>query len=488
MDVESFRRDGHQLIDWIADYLAHPERYPVLAQVEPGQVKGSLPAEPPESPESLDAVLQDVEKIIVPGLTHWNHPGFFGYFGITGSGPGILGELLSSAFNVNAMLWRTSPAATELEEVVLDWLRQLLGLPSEFMGIINDSASVSSLCAIAVAREAQGLRIREEGLAGRPDLPRLRLYTSEQAHSSIEKAAIVLGVGQAGVTKIAVDEQFRLRSEVLEAAIKQDLKAGWTPFCVVATVGTTSTTSVDPVPEIVEICQRYKLWLHVDAAYAGAAAILPEKRWALAGCERADSIVVNPHKWLFVPLDCSALYCRDPGVMKQAFSLVPEYLRTPEEDRVRNFMDYGIQLGRRFRALKLWMVLRAFGSEGLRQHLRAHIALAERFRGWVEASPDFELLAPVPFSVVCFRHRPGGLPENGETEAYLNRLNEQLLEGVNGTGEVFLSHTQLNGRFTLRLAIGNLRTAEVHVRRAWELLQAHAGRLDAELRPAALRA
>jgi len=487
MDVESFRRDGHQLIDWIADYLAHPERYPVLAQVEPGEVKARLPKEPPERPEPMEAVLQDVEKIIAPGLTHWNHPGFFAYFGITGSGPGILGELLSSAFNVNAMLWRTSPAATELEELVMDWLRQLLGLPPEFMGIINDSASVSSLCAIAIAREALGFRIREEGLAGRPDLPRLRIYTSEQAHSSIEKAAIVLGIGQAGVVKVAVDDEFRLRSEALEAAVTEDLKAGRKPFCVVATVGTTSTTSVDPVPEIADICERHKLWLHVDAAYAGAAALLSEKRWALAGCERADSIVMNPHKWLFVPLDCSAFYCRHPGVMKQAFSLVPEYLRTPEEDRVRNFMDYGIQLGRRFRALKLWMVLRAFGSEGLRQHLRAHVALAERFRGWIEASPSFELLAPVPFSVVCFRHRPEGLPENGETEAYLNRLNERLLDSVNRAGEVFLSHTQLNGKFTLRLAIGNLRTNEAYVRLAWELLQEHAERLDAELRPAALR-
>ena len=488
MDIESFRRDGHQLIDWIAEYLAHPERYPVLGHVKPGEVKASLPAEPPERPEALETILKDVEEIVVPGLTHWNHPGFFAYFGITGSGPGILGELLSSAFNVNAMLWRTSPAATELEELVLDWLRQLLGLPAEFMGIINDSASVSSLCAIAVAREAAGLRVREEGLAGRSDLPRLRLYTSEQAHSSIEKAAIVLGLGQAGVTKVAVDDEFRLRSDALEAAIKEDLKAGWRPFCVVATVGTTSTTSVDPVPEIADVCRRYGLWLHVDAAYAGAAAILPEKRWSLAGCERADSIVMNPHKWLFVPLDCSALYCRHPGVMKRAFSLVPEYLRTPEEDSVRNFMDYGIQLGRRFRALKLWMVMRAFGSEGLRQHLRAHIALAESFRGWIEASPDFELLAPVPFSVVCFRHRPRGLPENGETDAYLNRLNERLLESVNATGEVFLSHTQLGGKFTLRLAIGNLRTTEAHVRRAWDLLRQNAERLDAELRPAALKA
>ena len=488
MDIESFQHDGHRVIDWIAEYLAHPERYPVLAQVEPGQVKRCLAEQPPEQPEPLEAILQDVEKFIAPGLTHWNHPSFFAYFAISGSGPGILGELLSAAFNVNAMLWRTSPAATELEELVLDWLRQLLGLPPEFMGLINDSASVSSLCAIAAAREALGLRIREEGLAGRPELPRLRLYTSEQAHSSIEKAAIVLGIGQAGVKKIIVDEEFRLRAEVLEAAGKEDLKAGWKPFCVVATVGTTSTTSVDPVPEIADICQRYDLWLHVDAAYGGAAAILPEKSWALTGCDLADSIVVNPHKWLFVPIDCSAFYCRRPHVLKDAFSLVPEYLRTPEQDGVRNFMDYGVQLGRRFRALKLWMVLRAFGAEGLRHHLRAHIALAQRFQGWIGASPNFELLAPMPFSVVCFRNRPADLPSGSETEAYLNRLNEQLLESVNRTGEAFLSHTTLNEKFTLRLAVGNLRTAEAHVRRAWEILQEHAARLDAELRPAALKA
>jgi aromatic-L-amino-acid decarboxylase len=298
----------------------------------------------------------------------------------------------------------------------------------------------------------------------------------------------VLGIGQAGVVKIPVDDAFRLRPEALEAAMEEDLRADRKPFCVVATVGTTSTTSVDPVPEIVDICERHGLWLHVDAAYAGAAALLPEKRWALAGCERVDSIVMNPHKWLFVPLDCSAFYCRHPRVMKQAFSLVPEYLRTPEEDRVRNFMDYGIQLGRRFRALKLWMVIRTFGTEGLRQHLRAHIALAEGFRSWIEESPSFELLAPVPFSVVCFRHRPHDLPESREAEAYLNRLNERLLDSVNRAGEVFMSHTQLNGKFTLRLAIGNVRTTEAYVRQAWELLQEHAERLDAELRPQTLGA
>lgn len=488
IDIESFRRDGHRLVDWIAEYLAHPEHYPVLARVEPGEVKRALSPEPPANPEPLEAILKDVEDVIVPGLTHWNHPGFFAYFSSSGSGPGILGELLSSAFNVNAMLWRTSPAATELEELVLDWLRQLLGLPPQFVGIINDGASISNLCGIAIAREALGLRIREEGLPGRPDLPRLRLYTSEHAHSSVEKAAMVAGLGQAGVKTIPVDDEFRMRSPALEAAIEEDARAGWKPFCVVATVGTTSTTSVDPVPEIARICEQHNLWLHVDAAYAGMAAILPEERSALAGCERADSIVVNPHKSLFVPLDCSAFYCRHPRLARQAFSLVPEYLRTPEEEHVTNFMDYGIQLGRRFRALKLWMVLRAFGSEGLRQRLREHISLARRVREWIEENPDFELLAPVPFSVVCFRAHPHDLPARPETDAYLDTLNEAVLDATNETGEVFLSHTKLDGRFSLRLAIANLRTSEAHVRRAWELLHDHAAHLDAELRPAELRA
>jgi aromatic-L-amino-acid decarboxylase len=485
IDIESFRRDGHRLVDWIAEYLARPERYAVLAQVKPGEVKRALSKEPPSNPEPLEAILRDVEEVIVPGLTHWNHPGFLAYFSSSGSAPGILGELLTSAFNVNAMLWRTSPAATELEELVLDWLRQLLALPPQFMGIINDGASISNLCAIAIAREALDLRIREEGLPGRPDLPRLRLYTSEQAHSSVDKAAIVAGLGQAGVKKIPADGEFRMRPEALEAAIEEDLQAGWKPFCVVATVGTTSTASVDPVPEIARACERHNLWLHVDAAYAGVAAILPEEPSALAGCERADSIVVNPHKWLFVPLDCSAFYCRHPRLARQAFSLVPEYLRTPEEDGALNFMDYGIQLGRRFRALKLWMVLRTFGSEGLRQRLREHIALARRLGNWIEANPDLELLAPVSFSVVCLRSHPRDLPAGPETDAYLDRLNERVLEATNETGEVFLSHTKLGGHFALRLAIGNLRTSETHVRRAWELLQEHAARLDAELRPAA---
>jgi len=473
MPLEEFRRFGHQVVDWIADYLAGIERYPVLARVRPGEIRERLPAHPPREGERFEAILRDFEQILMPGITHWNHPGFMAYFAITGSGPGILGELLAAALNVNAMLWRTSPAATELEQVVLDWLRQMLGLPPEFEGVIYDTASISSLCALAAAREAVGMGVREEGLAGRP---RLRLYASEEAHSSIEKAAIVLGLGQVGVRKIPTDDAFRMAVCALEPAIEEDRAAGWHPFCALATVGPTSTPSSDPVPEIARVCERSGLWLHVDAAYAGAAAIVPEFRHVLEGCERADSLVVNPHKWLFTPIDLSAFYSRRMDVVRRAFSLVPEYLRTGEEE-VRNFMDYGPQLGRRFRALKLWMVIRYFGQEGLAARLREHIRLAHQFAAWVDADPDFERLAPTPLSTVCFRARPRAL---ALSEADLDRFNEAVLDAVNATGECFLSHTRVRGRLALRLAIGNVRTTERHVRRAWELLRAHARRLQSE--------
>jgi len=496
MDLKDFRIYGHQAIDWIADYLARPDKYPVLAQVKPGQIRDALPRSPPEDPEAMDSILKDLDRIIVPGITHWNHPAFFAYFALTGSGPGILGELLSAAFNVNAMLWKTSPAATELEEVVLDWLRQMLGLPADFQGIIYDTASISSLHAMAAAREALAdLRVREEGLAGRPEVPCLRLYTSEQAHSSIEKGAILIGIGQRGVRKIPVDDQFRMDPVALRQAIEEDAKSGWRPFCVVATVGTTSTTSIDPVAEIAEICGEKRLWLHVDAAYGGAAAVVPEMRCVLEGCERADSIVVNPHKWLFTPIDASAFYCRRPDILQRAFSLIPEYLRTSEGESVRNYMDYGIQLGRRFRALKLWMIFRYFGHKGLAARIREHVELAHQFASWIDGDRNFERLAPVPFSTICFRARPKDLADlpgkspsvTNMTERYLDSLNEALLEAVNATGQVYLSHTRLRGKFVIRLAIGNIRTTERYVSRAWALLRDHAARLDGECRPTALR-
>jgi aromatic-L-amino-acid/L-tryptophan decarboxylase len=466
MDAEAFRREGHRLVDWIASYFENPERYPVLSRVKPGDIRSALPDHAPEHGESFDAIIDDFERVIVPGITHWNHPGFFAYFAITGSGPGVLGEFLSAALNAQGMLWRTSPSVTELEDVVLGWLRRLIGLPPAFEGVIYDTASVSSLHALAAAREAAVPGVRAQGMPGRPELPRYRVYCSIQAHSSIDKAVILLGLGHDALRKIPSDGEFRMRVDALEAAIAEDRAAGIVPLAVVATVGTTSTTSVDPVPAIAGICAREGLWLHVDCAYAGVAAIIPEYGGILAGVDRADSVVVNPHKWLFTPFDLSAFYCRRMDVLRQAFSLTPEYLRTVEAGAVKNLMDTGVQLGRRFRALKLWMILRYFGAEGLRARLLEHIRLAHLFAGWVDEDEDFERLAPVPFSVVCFRARPR---VRQRSEPDLEALNQRLLDAMNATGEVFLSHTKLDGRFVLRLAVGNLRTEERHVRRAWEI-------------------
>lgn len=451
-------------MDWIARYLVEGERLPVLSRVRPGEVRADLPKAPPEQAEPLHELLGDVERLIVPGLTHWNHPAFFAYFANSSTAPGILGELLAAAFNANAMLWKTSPAATELELVVLDWLRQMLGLPAGLFGVIQDTASASTLVALAAAREAvPGLEARRRGLVGQA---RLRMYASDQAHSSIEKAGIVLGIGQEGFRAIPSDAAFRMDPRALAAAIVQDRAAGFTPFAVTATTGTTSTTSIDPVAEIATICEREGLWLHVDAAYGGSAAVAPELRFVLAGADRADSIVLNPHKWLFVPVDLSVLYTRRPAVVKRAFSLVPDYLRTAEEDLAPNLMDYGVSLGRRFRALKLWMVIRAFGHEGLAARIREHVRLAQLFSAWLEADALFEIKAPSPLSVVCFRARFAGA-----SDSELDRRNEAVMERVNATGDAYLSHTRLAGRTLLRLAVGNIRTEERHVRRAYERLR-----------------
>ena len=468
MDAADFRRHGYALVEWIADYLADAERYPVLPRVEPGDVRRALPTEAPEQGELFETIIADFDRVLVPALTHWNHPGFFGYFAITASAPGVLAEFLAAALNQQAMLWRTSPAATELEEVSLGWLRSLMGLPDAFEGVIYDTASISTLHALAAAREATVPHVRELGLAGRTDVGAIRVYCSEHAHSSVDKAVILLGLGQRALRKIPADDQFRMIATALSAAIQEDRAAGILPIAVVATVGTTSTTSIDPVRQISDICRREGLWLHVDAAYAGVTAMVPEYRSRFDGWEDADSIVVNPHKWLFTPFDLSAFYCRRMDIVRQALSLVPDYLVTAEGARgVRNLMDTGIQLGRRFRSLKLWMVLRHFGAEGIRAAILEHIRLAQLFSRWIDEDPRFERVAPTPFSVVCFRARPQ--PEL--TDAELDAFNERLLDAVNGTGEIFLSHTRLNGAFVLRLAIGHLRTTERHVARAWELLR-----------------
>jgi aromatic-L-amino-acid/L-tryptophan decarboxylase len=473
MPIAELREQGRRASDWIADYLSRVESLPVLARVAPGEVAASLPAEAPEEGEAMDTILADLDRLVVPGITHWNHPGFFAYFATSGSAAGVLGEAVTAALNVNAMLWRSSPAATELEERALEWLRKLLGLPEGLAGHIQDTASSSTLVAIASAREAAGLQIRDRGMSGR-DLPPLRLYCSEEAHSSVEKAAIILGVGREGVRKIPTDGEYRMDAAALERAIADDRAVGCKPFCVVATIGTTSTTSIDPLPEIARISAEQGLWLHVDAAYGGAAAVLPEMRTIWEGVEAADSIVVNPHKWLFVPMDCSALYLKNPLATRAAFSLVPDYLSTPEGEGVTNLMDYGPALGRRFRALKLWMVLRYFGGAGIAGRIEEHLRLARELAGWIDGEDDWERLAPTPFSTVCFRCRPPGLAA-GE----LDLLNERILAEVNASGEAFLSHTRLRGQYALRLAIGNIRTTEAHVRRAWELLRQAAVRAPA---------
>ena len=456
VDSEEFRAAAHRAVDWIGRYLDSIRELPVMPPVSPGDIRRLLPQAPPEHGERLEVILEDFERLILPGVTHWNHPRFFGYFGITGSTPGILAELLIAALNVNAMLWRTSPAATELEEVACDWLRQAIGLPAAFSGVINDTASSSTLYALTAAREAvPHLEVRRKGMGGAT----LRLYASEEAHSSVEKAAIVLGIGQENMVKIPTDDAFRMDVEQLRRAVQEDRRRGLEPFAVVATVGTTSVTAVDPVPAIAGVCEEEKLWLHVDAAYGGAAAVLESHRWVLSGCDAADSLVVNPHKWLFTPIDCSVLYCRHEDLLRRAFSLTPAYLRTSEAASVRNLMDYGASLGRRFRALKLWFVLRAFGVDGARRRIAAHIQMAEQLRGWIESDPEFEMLAPTPFSTVVFRHR--------STDA----ANERIHDEVNRSGLALISHTDVRGVYALRMAIGNLRTTLDDVRVTWELIR-----------------
>ena len=475
MDPSEFRRHGHALVEWIAAYLSGSEQYPVLPRVAPGDVRRALPERGPEAGEPFDEIFSDFERILVPALTHWNHPGFFAYFPATTSASGVLAEFLSAALNQQAMLWRTSPAATELEEVSLAWLRQLLGLPEVFEGVIYDTASISSLHALAAARQAAVPGVRERGLSGRGDIGSLHVYCADQAHSSIDKAVLTLGLGQSSLRRIPVDDRYGMQPQALRTALEEDRRAGVTPVAVVATIGTTSTTGIDPVDAVADICRDYGVWLHVDAAYAGVAAMLPECASYFSGWDRADSIVINPHKWLFTPFDLSAFYCRRMDLVREAFSLVPEYLKTTEASRgARNLMDTGIQLGRRFRSLKLWMILRHFGAARLRSVLAEHIRLAREFAARVDAHPDFERLAPVPFAVVCFRANPRAvrLPP-----AELDHFNERLLDSVNATGEVFLSHTRINGAFVIRIAIGHLRTTAAHTSRAWELLSQHTAAL-----------
>ncbi|GAB4296285.1 MAG: pyridoxal-dependent decarboxylase [Ignavibacteriaceae bacterium] len=466
MPTEKFKEYAEKLVNWITGYLENIEDYKVLPDAKPGEVYDKLPENPPKFHRDFDELLNDIESIITPNLTHWNHPGFMAYFNSTSSKPGILAEFLSAAFNINGMLWKTSPAFTELELKMTDWFRQMVGLPASFKGIIYDTASVSSMHAIAAARENTGLDIRQRGMAGRKDLPPLVLYASEQAHNSIDKGALTLGVGLEGIRKIPVDNKFRMIPERLQYAIDEDRAKGFRPFCVVATVGTTSATSIDPVPEIAAICEKENLWLHIDSAYAGVSAILPEMKWITDGWEKADSIVINPHKWMFTPVDLSILFCRKPEILKKAFSLSAEYLKTTIDQEVINLMDYGIQLGRRFRSLKLFFIINYFGVEGLAAIIRSHIKWAKELSEWIKADKRFELMAPVIFGTICFRANPEG---NDDEE--LNLLNENLLEEINKTGRFFLSHTRLNDKYVIRINIGSINHEKKHLVEVWNLIK-----------------
>ena len=467
------------MADWIADYRESIAERRIVPAVMPGDVTSGLSASLPDAPAPMASILHDFDDVVMPGIVHWGHPAFLGYFGSTSNGPALLGEMAAAALNVSAMTWRTSPAATELETVVLRWIRELVGLPATFTGVVYDTASVAVLHALAAARERAAPAVRARGLAARPDIPAQRVYASDQAHSSLEKAMIVLGLGEENVVRMRTDEGFRLDVEALRQTVADDRRAGRHPLAVVATVGTTSSASVDPVVRIAELCAKEGMWLHVDAAYGGAMGVLPERRDMMDGVERADSVVVNPHKWLFVPLDFSTLYTRHPDALRAVFALTPEYLRGDaagtHAGAAIDYMDYGIQLGRRFRALKAWMALRAFGRSGLESRIREHCRLALLFAERVAREPGFELAAQPSMGIVCFRcARASG----GDVDA--DRLNEAIVEGVNASGRAYLTHTRLRGRTVMRVGFGNVLTTEEHLDTLWSQLLAERDRLTRE--------
>jgi aromatic-L-amino-acid/L-tryptophan decarboxylase len=470
---EEFRRQLHGLADWIADYREKIETLPVAPNARPGAVIDALPKQAPEEGELLDRIFDDIRRLIVPGMVHWGHPMFLGYFGWTTTGPGILGEIITAPLNVNAMTWRTSPAATELETLVIDWLRQWMQLPKEFDGVIYDTASVGVMHALAVAREEAAPEARKLGLAGRGDLPTFRIYASEQAHSSAEKAAIALGLGEENVQRVGCDADFRMDPSALREMIARDRRAKFKPLATIATVGTTSTASVDPVSEIAKICREHKMWLHIDGAYGAGLALLPQQEWVTSGWSKADSLVVNPHKMLFVPLDFSVLYVRDLERLRRVFTLVPEYLRGDTVAAEKNYMDYGIQLGRRFRALKAWMVFRAFGRAGMAVRIREHLRLANLLANWIRSDNRFELEAPVVMPVVCFRFIDA-------PEKEMDNLNSEIVECINASGRAYLTQTKLRGRTVMRIGLGNILTTEEHLRKAWDVSRGVADKLNRE--------
>ena len=462
MDIEEFRRRAHETVDWMADYMEQVERFPVRSQVAPGDILSQLPLTAPQEGESFDDIMTDLGTVIMPGITHWQHPSFFAYFPANTSPPAILAEMVISTISPQCMLWQTSPAATELEARVMEWLRDMLGLPGEFTGVIQDTASTATLCAILTAREkVTNHAVNETGFVGKGILT---AYCSAETHSSIEKGVKIAGLGRDNLRKVPVDGNFAMVPEELERTIERDKADGRLPTIVVATVGTTGSTAIDPLREIGEVCTRQGVWLHVDAAHAGTALVCPEFRWMLEGVEHADSLVMNPHKWMLTTLPTSAYFVKDPEALVRTFEILPEYLRTKEQGVV-NYRDWGIPLGRRFTALKLWFVIRSYGVTGLQGMVRRHVEMARAFKAEVDSAPDFETVAPSPLNLVCFRYRPPSV-----TEAQADRLNEELMERLNATGEVYLTHTKLGGRFALRMVVGQTFTEQRHVMAAWDLI------------------
>lgn len=465
MNHADFRHWAHELADWMADYFEQVGQYPVKPPVLPGDIKNQLPAGPPSMGEPFGQQYADFQEIILPGMTHWQHPQFFGYFPASRSMPSVLGEMLTAAMGAQCMIWYTSPAAEELEDRMMEWLRDMLALPGGWTGVIQETASAATLVALLMARErASAFGVNQTGFYGRAPM---RVYASEQVHSSIPKAVKIAGFGEAHLVSIPTDASFAMDPAQLEAAIQRDLEVGFQPVCVVAAIGTTSSTAIDPIKPIGEICRKYGIFLHVDAAYAGTALILPEMRWMSEGLELADSFVFNPHKWMFTNFDCTAFFVQDKQLLTSTFSILPEYLKTPLDKQVNNYRDWGIQLGRRFRALKLWFVIRTYGVDGLRARIREHIRIGQWLAETISRQPDFELLAPVPLNLVCFRYCPDGISD----EAELNALNERLLQALNDSGKILLTQTKLNGKYTIRLVAGQIDTTQETVNQGWELIR-----------------
>ena len=469
MNTEEFRKHAHELVDWMADYFRDVEKYPVLPDVEPGDIFKQIPGSAPEEAEPFEQIFQDFKEKIVPGMTHWESPNFMAYFPGNKNHASVLAEMLMSTMGAQCMVWLTSPAAAELEEQMMNWLRDMLGLAPDFTGCIQDTASTATLCALLTAREkASGFAINERGFKGEEQFT---VYCSEQIHSSIDKGAKIAGFGMEQVRKIGVDEDFALKAADLRQAIETDIANGFKPVCVISAIGTTGTTAVDPIAAISDICEEFGIWHHVDAAYAGTALVLPEMRWMSVGVERADSFVFNPHKWMFTNFDCTAYFVKDPASLVNTFTITPDYLKTNVDGQVKNYRDWGIPLGRRFRALKLWFVIRELGVAGIKEKIRLHIKLGQWLKAEIEAAPKFELLAPVIMNTLCFRFNPE------VDEATKDRLNKEIMDNINKSGQLFFTQNVLNGKFALRLAFGNTNLAPKHVENAWQLIQEEANRV-----------